>query len=400
MLGLVSCLNTVAQAAGTASPPTYSLDTKSRIITIHRKGDAATQINNALSYLAARPDKNLPWTVKFDGGSYYLSKSLFAEKLENVSLVSDRGNPAILVKGPDFSGEYLFYTRFSTNVTMRGFDFYGQTKHYNPSNYGTDPNTPVWRDQGLYFGSSNGVTVNMSRFFNFGNAAIRVTTTEKDPIPGVNSFNTQITQNYFNNVFQISTTSNDTIHGGSSNFLFQGNTFDYLRGSVKFATRTPGASSVYIRYNSIRSSSMDGLEIVGYTNVEVSNNQFQNIARNAVNCYSNERAAKGFAWGDGLTFKNNTINNTGGGIRFSADAFPDGFQPTPSNVTISNNTISNLNGNAPAITLLKGPFSGLKVTNNQFSNIPSKKYIYLQQHGESTEISGNKAENILLSATN
>lgn len=400
MIGIVPGWHMLASAANTTATVSYSLDVKSRLITIHPKGDVSAQINSALSYLVNRPDKNIPWSLKFEGGNYYLSKGLVAEKLENVSLISDRSKPAILIKKPDFASEYLFYTRFSKNVSLRGFDFHGLTKGYNPASYVADPSASVWRDQGLYFGSSNGITVNMSRFFNFGNAAIRVTTTERDPVHGVNSFNTLITQNYFNNVFQISTTSNDIIHGGSSNFLFQGNTFDNLRGSIKFATRTPGAHSVYIRHNSIRNSSTDGIEIVGYTKLEVSNNQFQNIARNAVNCYSNERAAKGFAWGDELTFKNNVINNTGGGIRISADTFPDGYQPAPKNVSITSNTISNLTGNAPAITLLKGPFNGLKVTDNQFNNIPSKKYIYLQQQSSDSTISGNKVENKLLTASN
>lgn len=384
--------------AESASNAIYTINPTAHAIAIHNTGDAATQINSALNYLANRADKGTPWTVTFDGGKYVLSKRIGADKLQNVSLVSDPKNPAILVKAQGFNTEYLFYTRFSQNISIRGFDLYGLSRVYKESNYTSDPQAPVWVDQGLYFGSSNGVIVNMNRFFSFGNAAVRITTTERDPVPGVNSFNSQVTQNYFNNVFQVSTTSNDTIHGGTANFLFQGNTFDNLRGSVKFASRTPGATNVIIRHNSIRSSSADGLEIVGYNNLEVSNNIFQNIARNAVNCYSNGRSSAGFQWGDNLSFKNNTVNNTGGGFRFSADPFMDGFQPVPTHVSFTDNTFSNLTGNAPAITLLNSVFPALVITNNQFSNIPSKKYVYIQQKTADMNFQNNKADSKLISA--
>jgi hypothetical protein len=388
-IGIIFNLNLVSQAAA----PLYTLDTKTHTLTIHNTGDASTQINSALNYLATRTDKSTPWIMKFDGGKYLLTKRIGADKLQNITLLSEPKNPAILVKDPSFANEYLFYTRFSQNITIKGFDFYGLSRVYNASNYTSDPTAPVWRDQGLYFGSSNGVIVNMNRFFSFGNAAIRITTTEADPVRGVNSFNSQVTQNYFNNVFQVTTTSNDLVHGGTSNYLFQGNTFDYLRGSVKFASRTPGATNVQIRHNSIRSSNTDGLEIVGYSNLEVSNNVFENITRNAINCYSNERASAGFQWGDNLIFKNNTINNTGGGFRISADATADGFQPVLNRVSFTDNQFSNLTGNAPAITLLNSSFPGLKILNNQFSNIPSKTYVYIPKKSNDITMNGNQADN-------
>jgi hypothetical protein len=369
--------------------PTYSLDSASQTITIHNTGDVTKEINSALTYLVNRPDKSTLWTMRFDGGTYVLSKMLFSEHLQNVAFVSNPANPAILTKGSTFPTEYIFYTRFSKSVSMTGFNFIGKTATYIPANYLTGTSIG-WQDQGIYFGSCNGVTINNNRFYNIGNAAIRVTTTERDPVLGVNSFNTQITQNYFDNVFQISTTSNDTVHGGSSIMLVQNNTFDHLWGSIKFASRTPGATNVMVRHNTINNSATDGMEIVGYNNMEISDNNFQNITRNAVNCYSNTMASGGFPWGDNISFKNNVINNTGGGIRISADAYADGFQPQPKNITISGNSITNLKGAAPAITLLKSTFPGLNVTSNQFSNIPSKNYVYLPLKNPAAILSGNK----------
>lgn len=386
-----------SQAAVKAPEPVYTLDVPNHQITIHNTGNVTAEINSALTYLANRQDTGTLWKLQFDGGKYVLSSTVYADKLQNVALMSNPNQPAILTKGAGFPTEYIFSTRFSYHVSVRGFTFIGNTETYNPNNYLTG-SSMGWQDQGLYFGSCNGVIVSGNRFLNIGNAAVRITTAEQDPIKGVNSINSQITQNYFDNVFQVTTTSNDTIHGGTAYLLVQDNTFDHLWGSIKFASRTPGATNVIMNHNTINSSATDGIEIVGYNNVDIINNSFQNIARNAANCYSNEISTKGFEWGDNINFKNNTINHTGGGIRLSADAYLDGFQPQPKNVTISDNTITNLTGSAPALTLLKSTFPGLTVSNNQFSGIPSKVYLYLPLKPLNVIFTSNKVDSKLLSA--
>jgi hypothetical protein len=382
-------------AARIAPPPAYSLDAAKHVITIHNTGDVTAEINSALSYLVNRPDKNTPWTMRFDGGQYAITKILFSERLQNVALQSDPRNPAILTKADNASIEYLFYTRFSKNISMSGFTFIGKTPTYIPANY-TTSGSIGWQDQGIYFGSSNGVIITNNRFYNIGNAAIRVTTTERDPVPGVNSFNTQITKNYFDNIYQISTTSNDTIHGGTSNLLLQDNTFDHIWGSVKFASRTAGANNVTARNNKINNSANDGFEIVGYNNVDISGNTIQNVTRNAVNSYTNSVSREGFEWGDNISFRNNRINKTGGGIRLSADPYMNGYKPKMKNVTISGNSITNLTGNFPALTLLKSDFPGLNVSDNKFSNIPSKTYVYMPMKNLGATMRGNLLDTKLL----
>jgi len=388
LLALLSgfCWNSIA------ATPTYSLDTQKHTITIHNTGDATTEINSALSYLVNRKDTNIPWNMKFDGGKYSISNILFSERLQNVNFISDPKKPAILAKIDNFPTEYLFYTRYSKNISLTGFTFIGNTATYMPQNYVTGTSIG-WKDQGVYFGSSNGVIISNNRFYNIGDAAIRITTTERDPVRGVDSFNTKIIGNYFNNIFQVTTTSNDLVHGGSASLLVQDNIFDHIWGSIKFASRTDGATNVVFHHNAINNSATDGLEIVGYNNIEISNNTLQNIARNAANCYTNNVSASGFEWGDNLSFKNNIINNTGGGIRISADTYIDGFQPQPKNVTISGNSITNLKGTAPALTLLKSSFPGLTVTANQFSNIPSKIYFYMPIKNAQALLTGNKLNN-------
>lgn len=388
------CASTLSSAVAASATQAYTIDAQARTITMVPTSDAATQINNVLAYLNKRADQNNLWTVKFSPGRYLLDRSLRMDNLQNVALVSDRGNPAILRKDPGtFKNEYLFYTRFSKNVTVSGFDIYGLMIEFKPELYATSTN-PIWHDQGLYFGSSNGVTVNENRFFNFGNAALRITTTESDPVRGVNSFNSTVLRNYFRNVYQVTTTSNDTVHGGSSNYYFMGNTFDELRGSLKFASRTPGATDVRVHFNTIRSSSTDGLEIVGYNNLEVYKNKFQNIARHAINCYSNGRSTAGFQWGDNLRFISNEIDSANWGLRFSADSFGDGFAPTPSQVTIQSNLFQNITGPTAAISLTNGLFKAPAILDNKLLNIASKRYISTGNSLNPT-LKGNLAENKL-----
>lgn len=391
-LCLAPCPGLLSSAATNSATEAYTIDAQAKTITIRPTADAATQINNILGYLSKRADQNNLWTVRFLPGRYLLSKSLRMDRLQNVAFVSTPGSPAILRKDPaTFKNEYLFYTRFSKNVSISGFDIYGLMTEFKPELYATTTN-PIWSDQGLYFGSSNGVTVNENRFFNFGNAALRITTTEADPVRGVNSFNSTVLRNYFRNVYQVTTTSNDTIHGGSSNYYFMGNTFDELRGSIKFASRTPGATNVRIHFNTIRSSSTDGIEIIGYNNLEIYKNKLQNIARHAINCYSNGRSASGFQWGDNLRFISNEITSANWGLRFSADAFGDGFAPTPDRVTVQGNLFQNILGPSPAITLSNGLFKTPNIIDNKLNNITSKKYISAD-NSLNPVIKGNLAEN-------
>ena len=377
-----------------AATPNYTVDANKHVISVNNKGDAAANINDALQYLVKRPDQDTPWTLQFASGKYNIDKMLSSEHLQNVALISNPKKPAILAKNPASSIEYIFYTKFSQNITFNGFNVIGKTPTYIPSNYLTG-SSAGWKDQGIYFGSCNNIVISNNRFLNIGDAAIRVTTTERDAAMGVNSFNTQILNNYFDNIYQITTTSNDTIHGGSTNMLVQNNTFNRIWGSVKFASRTPGAKYITYSNNIIRSSATDGMEIVGYDSMDISNNIFQNIARNAVNCYSNARATQGYQWGDDIIFRHNTINNAGSGIRFSADPYiADGFQPHPRNVVFTGNKITNLRGSAPAISLLKSDFPDVTVTNNLFSNIPSKKYLYMPMSNRSSvNFTGNMVDN-------
>jgi hypothetical protein len=319
-----------------------------------------------------RPDKSTRWKLKFTGGKYSLTRAVRADNLQNVDLVSDRSNPAVFVKASGNPSEYLLYFRFAKSISMAGFTFYGKTS------FATNVD-PVWPDQGVYFGSCDGVKVDWNKFYNFGNAALRVTTDNYDPVQGVHSFNTTVTNNIFNNIYQISTTSNDDIHGATANYLFQYNTVANLRGAVKFASRTEGAKNVRVLYNIFNGGDHYGLEVNNFTDFYISSNTFQNIKSVAVNAYTNERASTtGFPWGNNFSIVKNKIINCGRGIRFSPNPYASGYTFTPKAVTITDNTISGITETdpyIPAIGVFKGNIDGLTISNNKLSKISNGKAI-------------------------
>jgi len=356
----------------------FTTDKVNHIITVSPTGDYNQDARKALSLLASRPDTNVRWTLKFNPGKYYLSLPLYTVGLKNVHIVSNPAAPAMLIKSPKFNPayEYLFYARMGQAILLQGFEFYGTTNFQNSLN-------PVWPDQGAYFGSCRNIIVNNNKFFNFGDAALRITTSEADPIQGVNSVNSTVTNNYFNNIYQVTTTSNDKLHGGTRSYIMEKNTFVNLRGSVKFATRTPGASDIHILNNVINGGNHFGLEVNNYTNMEIRGNNFENIKDVAINIYTDGNKGtlnKGFQWCDNFTLVSNVIKSSGRAIRVCPSPFFDGTTVKPHQLTIANNTINSItepNREVAAIEIINGKVDGLKITGNKMINIASKKYIHI-----------------------
>lgn len=375
-------LNNEAKAATTTLP--YVLDAANHTLTLSPAADATSAVSSALNYLTQRADKDVKWTLKFKPGNYGVTRAIRADYLQNVDLVSDKNSPAVFIKAPTMQSEYILYFRFAKTISMSGFTFYGKTRFESNSN-------PVWTDQGVYFGSCNGVNVEWNKFYNFGNAALRVTTDNYDPVKGVNSFNTRVYGNIFNNVYQISTTSNDDIHGATANYSFEYNSVYNLRASVKFASRTPGAKNVKVMYNIFKGSDIYGLEIDNYTDFYISSNTFENIKSVAINAYTNERAQE-FAWGDNFTIYKNKISDSGRGIRFSPNAYPSGFTFVPKNLKIMNNTLANISATdpyVPAIGVFKGKVDGVTITGNTLSGLTNGKAVGYTTGCTNLNVSGN-----------
>lgn len=354
----------------------YTLDQANHTITLSPSSTSSAttkDILNAFTWLAGRADKTTRYRVNFNPGKYSIAYQINSSDVQNVDLVSNPSNPAKIVKDPAWSsttGEFIFFTKNWKSISMAGFEIYGLTTFANGP-------TPVWPDQGMYFGSVQGLTVDNNKFYNFGNAALRTATYEKDPVAGVNTMNIVVSNNLFNNFYQISTTTNDFIHGGVAHYTLKNNTFVNVRGSVKFASRTKGAMDVHLLNNTINGGDHYGFEIDNYNDFEIGGNTIQNVKEFAMNIYTNNRTQADFQWGDNFNIHGNKIQNCGYGIRFSPDKEPGGMIPVPHNLIVDGNTIDTLTSTAtqPAIALQNNPFSGVKLTSNVLNNIANKKYI-------------------------
>lgn len=307
--------------------------------------------SDALMRLLQQNPKNA--VIYFPAGTYYFSKSIVADHLSNVRFEGAPG--AVLRKSENFNGEYLFITRFTQELAFTGLEFHGLT---------TDRNSYHWGESGLYIGTSNGALVEGCRFFDIGDAAIRITSSTAGP-QGVSSSNTIVRNNYFDNVTQVTTTSNKNGFGGSVGCWIDHNEFHNLKGSVKLATRMPGAEQVIITGNQITGAptiaTSVGIEVVGYSNVFIENNTIADTGGFAMNIYSNPgKGVKGFDWGNYLV-QNNKIENCLRGIRVSAQAFSDNYKPKVHDINILNNTIHVKKDNAIQV---QQDIQGVKVEGN------------------------------------
>ena len=373
----------------------YQADKTAHTVTVSPGATPAattTDLRNAFGFLISRPDKDTQWTMKFNPGKYTLTGQVMASGLQNTIVTSsDPKNPAQLVKIAGWnsatSAEYLLYFRMCQKVQLLGMEFYGQTDFAQNTN-------PFWPDQGVYFGSCNVVRVDGNKFYNFGNAALRVVTDARDPVPGVNSFKTMVSNNLFNNIYQTATTATDTLHGGTAQSTWLKNTFLNLRGSVKFASRTSGAQHIEFWSNVINGGDHFGLEINNYTDFKIQNNIIQNIKEVAMNIYT-ANVPNRFNWGDDFIISGNTIKNVGRGIRYAHSPYSDGYQNIPKNLVIDSNVLTDVHDPlnfVPAIWVTGGKVDVAKITNNKLSAISNKQYLDVIAGSTNVSIKGNTVD--------
>jgi hypothetical protein len=378
----------------------YQLDATNFTITVSPSVDsnATTQdLQKAVSYLTSRKDTSNPWTLKLTPQKYFLTRQISSSGMKNVTIAStDPSNPAQLIKMPGWdsakSGEYLLSLRMCDHVNIVGLEFYGQTDFAKST-------APVWPDQGLYIGSCNVVKIDSNKFYNFGNAALRVVTDSRDPVPGVNSFKTHVTNNTFNNFYQTATTATDTIHGGTAQSTWDHNTFANVRGSIKFASRTPGAKQIEFLNNTVNGGDHFGLEVNNYSDFSIKGNTLKNIKDVPINIYtgSGNEIKKGFPWGDNMTVSNNTIEKCGRGIRYSHEPFPDGFNNVPQNLVVTDNTFNELTDpSMPAIFIGNGKIEKVQISNNKLNSLKSNKTIQLGSDVQLIEAQQNTQDEAVL----
>jgi len=374
----------------------YTLDAPNHTVTLTPSTTfvkTTADLRAAFSYLTKRTDKDVQWKMLFSPGQYVLDGQVSVNGLTNVVITSsDTTNKAIISKKPTWdsatSAEYLLYNSQCSKVQLVGLEFKGQFDFSNGEPY-------YWPDQGVYFGSCSVVKIDSNKFSNFGNAALRVATWERDTVQGVNSFKTQVSNNTFDNFYQTSTTVQDNIHGGTSMSTWINNTFTRIHGSVKFASRTPGAGNIEFFSNTLDGGEHFGLEINNYNNFNLKGNTIRNIDSVAMNIYT--AAIPGFPWGDNFSITGNSITNVGRGIRYSHEPATDGFNYTPTNLVIDNNTLDTVHDspNIPAILVIGGPVNGVTISNNRLTNISNGKYITVSAGSTQTSADGNIVEGLL-----
>jgi hypothetical protein len=348
----------------------YLVDEATRTMTINPIGDYTTNLRTLMGQLVTKATATTPWTLRFMPGTYTLTGTIVTSNLDHVHITSvDQIRPATITK-PSSSVDYFLTFRFANNIRISYLTFVGVTSVYDPAwADGVNDSTEAhWPDQGIWFGSSHDTRVDHSTFRNIGNAAIRHNTRLDDPIRPINSYNHFIEDNLFEKVWQVTTTQDGgNTHGGSRDWWVQRNTFKGIYGSLKFCSRTSGASGGHILNNTFLDTVTGPIELCGTTNIEIKTNTFTNINGLVVSAYTNDSAASGYHWGDNITFSGNSITNARQGIRFAYDRYSDGFQPVGHNLVVSGNTFNQMydtDTGRGTIRVVNGPMIGASILNN------------------------------------
>lgn len=313
--------------------------------------------NNSINHVLNMLQLSLPegeklrnLTVFFPSGVYHLDKSIQLVNFDTVSFIGRKATdtPSVLLKTElfgnsinrlvnDYRKAAILDFRYGRNLTVEFLSLKGQTTSLYESH--------IWWDNGIYIGSSYNTDISENKFYDFGDSALTITTDFDDTTGQINSKNHFVSNNYFYNITQTSTTSTK---GGSSNYSFVGNTVKHVKGSIKFATRKAGASHLKITNNKITSAGVgsgipinNGFEIEGYTKVHISTNTLDSGdgVGIVVRAAQNENTESGHDWGD-VFISGNHISEYRQGIYISnLPHAGDGSLGTLKNIFINDNQL-------------------------------------------------------------
>ena len=324
--------------------------------------DDSAAINTALDTLSPGD------ILFFPTGVYDLDKPLRRDFLSKNMIIGEPGS--ILRKTQDFNEEYIFYIRFSKDVSVSGLTFEGLTK---------DTKQVQWGEQGLYLGSTRNSRVANNTFKDFGDACLRVTTSSSDPVKGINSYNALIEHNRFINCTQVTTTQVADGYGGTKNITVQWNYFDGLKGSLKLCSREP-VSGGKVFNNIFVHGKGNAIEICSYSDIEISGNYIADNQKYAMNFYEN----RPFSWNNHW-IHNNVMTDTLAGIGFWGLQTNSNYGPI-NNIRIDRNCFTNIPDNEslhPGVIRLTSnhpidSYDGVHVANNRFYNIAANQMIYIR----------------------
>jgi hypothetical protein len=293
----------------------------------------------------------------FPAGTYRIFTKIDVTNATNVKIT---GAKATILKDPSFdfsSGSNpVFIFRSSTDIEISSLILQGVHSATTGSVFG---------DDGVFFNSGARFSVHDCRFVNFGDSAVRASTISSPTPPiTVDTFDVIVKSNTFDNCLQTSMTP-----GGAARVIFEGNTFNGMKGAVKFSSRIADAGKIIFSNNIVNGGALNGLEASSVSNLIITNNLFYDIPEIAINIYTNdESGVPANAWGN-LLIANNIIRNSSRGVRVSADAYADGTFVLVPNVVISGNTIDTCTSVTAGAVSLLGTIANVRVTNNSISNI-------------------------------
>uniref|UniRef100_UPI004048942D right-handed parallel beta-helix repeat-containing protein n=1 Tax=Vibrio anguillarum TaxID=55601 RepID=UPI004048942D len=255
-------------------------------------------------------------TISLKTGTYDICSKINIKNIKDITII---GNGLVeFKKCSSFNDEYILYIIDSEKITIENISFWGlTTQPYIDS----DNTNIVWGEQGVLFSGTQNSAILNSRFYNFGDAALRVTSSKTHPSEEkINSRHFLAQGNIFHNVTQVTTThvwSND--FGGTEDITFKHNLFSNMKGGLKLSSRKPVSQAV-IESNIFSEIHGSAIEMNYYSKLIVQNNVFNNIGKFILNAYPNSinNINEAINWNN-LTFSKNQIINAKGGIRIVSD---------------------------------------------------------------------------------
>ncbi|RJG48462.1 right-handed parallel beta-helix repeat-containing protein [Motilimonas pumila] len=283
-------------------------------------------------------------------GTYTTCKTIRINNVKNISLI---GLGEVVFEKCDKDYKNANYTLLKA-VGVKGFvidniEFKGGMKRHGKviDVRSFKKGDYHWDNFGVHFLGAEDLTIKNSRFLNFGNTALLITSDHNAVIPNsehsklslaevlvtenrVNSRNVIVSNNLFKNSYQVSTTNGwgkgAKAVGGVEDITFINNTFENLRGCLKLASRVQ-VKGARLQGNKFKACS--GIQIVSYSDVSILDNQFEDIDGWVLSAYpnmANVNKSKGnqnkivpypIGWGN-ISFSNNEVNSAKGGVRFQA----------------------------------------------------------------------------------
>lgn len=292
---------------------------------------------------------------------------------------------AVIRKMTGFSGNPLFYFWTGNKLRITGLQFSGLA---------TDTLTTISAgDDGIRVFSGWNTTIDHCNFRNFGDSALKLSTYTFDTIGGVHSSDFDVHDNYFYNVQQTSTTSNDTGHGGAANINFHDNRGNHIC-AFKFAGRTAGSNNLMIHHNIITNaygtSGSAPILVQGYSDVDIDGNLIYSAITGTL--------VPGITWtidtAAGLTayaaasvkIHDNTIDTSGYGILVNNASYNDGTTLPLRDAQVYNNSLRNLTGtgSSPGIGFTGNDYEGIRIAGNEIDGIAAPNVIQVSLKGNAS----------------